>query len=70
MAKTLNMTFILDSGKKLTKSLPDPKADLTRANVEPVMQSAVDRQLFVRDTATAVDIDSAVIREVTETKLI
>ena len=70
MAKTLRMTFALDSGKTLTKNLADPKDDLARANVEPVMQSIIDKQAIVRGTATAVDIDSAVIREVSETKLI
>ena len=70
MAKTLKMTFALDRGKTAAYSLADPKADLARANVEPFMQSIVDKQAVVRGTATVTDIDSAVIREVNETKLI
>ena len=70
MAKTLHMRFSLENGKATTVSLAQPKDDLTRANVEPVMQSIVDKQAIRVKEANATGIKSAVIREVNETKLI
>lgn len=70
MAKTLNMRFTLENGKTTTVSLAQPKDDLTRANVEPVMQAVVDKQAIRVKEATATGIKGAVIREVNETKII
>ena len=42
MAKTLNMRFALDNGRTTAMSLAAPKEDLTREQVEPVMQMVVD----------------------------
>lgn len=68
--KTLFMVFVLDSGKNLTVKLPNAKTDLARANVEPVMQSIVDKQFFKVGTATVADIAEAYLQEVTQTELI
>ena len=70
MAKTLKMVFGLDSGKDYTLNLAEPKSDIARANVEPVMQSIIDKQAFLIGTTTPVGIKSAFVREVTDTKLI
>ncbi len=70
MKKTLKMIFGLDSGKKSTVSLADPRADLDRDDVEPVMQMVIDKQAQVIGEASPTSIDAAVIVEVNETKLI
>lgn len=70
MAKTLNMRFKLENGKATTVSLPSPKDDLLREDVEPVMQAIIDKQAIRVKEANAAEISSAVIREVNETKLI
>ena len=70
MAKTLNMRFALEDGKTTTVSLAQPKDDLSREDVAPVMQSIVDKQAIRVKEANATAIKSAVIREVNELKLI
>ena len=70
MAKTLNMRVLLDNGRTTAMSIADPKNDLTRATVEPVMQTIVDKSALSVSEAFAVGIKSAVIREVNETKLL
>lgn len=68
--KNLFMVFALDNGKNYTIKLANAKNNLARANVEPAMQSIIDKQFFVVGTATVVDIVEAYLQEVTETKLI
>ena len=70
MAKTLNMRFALADGKTTTMSLAQPKDNLAREDVEPVMQTIIDKQAIRVNEAAATGIKSAVIREVNETKLI
>jgi hypothetical protein len=70
MAKTLNMRFALANGRTATTSLAQPKDELSREDVEPVMQLIVDKQAIRVKEANAAGIKSAVIREVNETKLI
>ena len=70
MAKTLNMRFLLDNGKTTTMGLAQPKDNLTRAQVEPVMQAVLDASAISVNGALAVAMKSAAIREVTATKLI
>ena len=43
MSKTLNMRFTLDNGESTTMSIAAPKDDLAREDVEPVMQSIIDK---------------------------
>ena len=70
MAKTLNMRFALTNGKTTTIGLAQPKNDLTREQVEPVMQAIIDKEALLVKEATPAEIKSAVIREVNELKLI
>ena len=70
MAKTLNMRFALANGRTATTSLAQPKDELSREDVEPVMQLIVDKHAICVKEANAAGIKSAVIREVNETKLI
>ncbi len=70
MAKTLNMRFTLSNGKTTTLSLAQPKDDLDRATVEPVMQNIVDKEALMVKEATPAAIKAAILREVSETKLI
>ena len=46
------------------------KEDLSRADVEPVMQTIIDKQAIRVKESNATGIKSAVIREVNDTKLI
>lgn len=70
MAKTLNMKFALENGRSTTVSLVQPKDEIAREDVEPVMQAIIDKQAIRVKEANATEIKSAVIREVNETKLI
>ncbi len=70
MAKTLNMRFTLDNGRTTTMSVANPKEDLTRAQVEPVMQNVIDKAAITVSNALPAEIKAAVIREVNETKII
>ena len=70
MAKTLNMRFALDNGNLTAMSLAAPKDDLTREQVEPVMQAIIDTSAISVNNALPTEIKSAVVREVNELKLI
>ncbi|MBR1553614.1 MAG: DUF2922 domain-containing protein [Schwartzia sp.] len=70
MAKTLNMRFTLTNGRTTTMGLAQPKNNLSREQVEPVMQAIIDKEALLVKEATPAAIKSAVIREVNETKLI
>ncbi|MEG6585012.1 DUF2922 domain-containing protein [Dendrosporobacter sp. 1207_IL3150] len=47
MTKTLEMVFRNAEGKEVTLSLADPKEDLTKAEVDTVMQQIVSRNIFI-----------------------
>ena len=70
MAKTLKMTFTLENGRTSTISLAQPKDDLAREDVEPVMQNIVDKEALIVGLAKATEIKGAVVREVNENKII
>ncbi|MBO4852522.1 MAG: DUF2922 domain-containing protein [Schwartzia sp.] len=70
MSKTLNMRFVLTNGRTSTMGVPNPKDDLAREDVEPVMQSIIEKSALLIKEATPESIKAAVIREVNETKLI
>ena len=46
MTKTLEMVFRNSSGKTVTLSMPDPKEDITLAQVEAVMDEIVAKKVF------------------------
>lgn len=50
MTKTLEMVFRNTSGKEVTLSLADPKEDLTKAQVDAVMQEIISRNIFTSKT--------------------
>ena len=66
----LYMIFGLDNGKNLSVSILDPKTNLTRAQVEPVMQGLLDSDAFLYNGAHAVNIVDAYVREVSTTEII
>ena len=70
MAKTLNMKFALENGKSTTVNVPQSKDNLEREDVEPVMQTIIDKQAIRVNESNATEIKSAVIREVNELQLI
>lgn len=72
MASTrkLYMVFTLETGKHMSLCVDQPKADLDRENVEPLMEMIVQKQAFVVGTANLVGIADAYIREVDTEKLI
>lgn len=47
MAKTLEMVFRTGAGKETVINLPDPKADLTLAQVQTVMQDIITKNIFL-----------------------
>lgn len=46
MSKSLEMVFRNNSGKETTISLADPKDGLTKAEVDTLMQSILDKNIF------------------------
>ena len=46
MAKTLQMHFRNQSGNNVTITLPDPRADLTAAEVEAAMNTVIAKNVF------------------------
>ncbi len=70
MAKKLNMRFTMTDGKTTTLGVANPKDNLAREDVEPVMQSIIAKSALLVREATPESIKAAVIREVNETKLI
>lgn len=70
VTKRLYMIFGLSNGKNLSVSLLDPKDNIARAQVEPVMQALIDGNVFLYNGATAVSIVDAYVREVSTTEII
>ncbi|MDD3114501.1 MAG: DUF2922 domain-containing protein [Anaerovibrio sp.] len=70
MASTLNMVFTRGSAAK-TIALSEPRRDLTGAEVHDIMQTILDRQifLFAGDAAQLDGIKRAYIRENVVTEL-
>lgn len=46
MAKTLEMVFRNENGNTVTLAVPDPQDNLTRAQVEAVMQNIIAKNVF------------------------
>lgn len=69
--KELVMVFDTTGDTKITMRLRDPRADLNRDDVEPVMQMAIDNQLLVTSAGDAVTgINSAYLQQVETDKYI
>ena len=70
MARTLKMTFGLDDDTEMTVNLSEPKADITKTEVDAVCGNAVTKGIFLINGTAPESYKGAVIREVTETPLI
>ena len=51
MKKVLEMVFNTEASKEVTLSVQAPKDDLTKAAVQTVMQSIIDKHFFAATTA-------------------
>jgi uncharacterized protein len=67
--KQLFMVWKLNNGKNFTVSLKQPKDDLTSEDVAPVMQSAVDNNVFLVGTARVAEAVDAYVRDTTKLDL-
>ncbi|NLW17791.1 MAG: DUF2922 domain-containing protein [Firmicutes bacterium] len=67
MSITLQLSFLTELGNTVTLSIPDPKPGLTEAEVQQVMQTIIDKNVFTSTTGPLVAIKAArvVAREVT-----
>ncbi len=71
MTRTLNMVFLLaGTNKELTLSLTDPKAGLTKAEVDSVMNELIAKKALVKGLMPATGIKGAGIREVNTIALV
>lgn len=59
MAKALEMVFRSESGKEVTISIVDPRADLTQAEVKTVMDDIIAKQIFESKTGDLAQIVEA-----------
>ena len=62
MTKTLEMVFRNQDGKEVTVRMADPKDDLTKAQVDPVMQDIIAKNVFTTNGGDLVQIVDARIR--------
>lgn len=62
MTKTLELVFRNASGKEVTVSVAEPKADLTKAQVDVVMQDIVAKNIFSTTGGDLVQVVDARIR--------
>jgi len=67
MSVVLQMSFLTELGNTVTLSIPDPKPGLTEEEVQQVMQTIIDKNVFTSTTGPLVAIKAArvVAREVT-----
>lgn len=67
MSITLQLSFLTELGNTVTLSIPDPKPGLTETEVQQVMQTIIDKNVFTSTTGSLVAIKAArvVAREVT-----
>ncbi|MDQ0202581.1 DUF2922 domain-containing protein [Pectinatus haikarae] len=69
VTKNLQMVFALADGKKLTYNLTDPKDDVTKAQVETVMNGMITNSVVMKDNVAAAKIDGIYVRTVESTEL-
>ena len=69
MSKILKMTFVLSGNKTVTYNLADPKAGLTKAEVEAVMNSMITKKAGIVNGVSPTAIKEAVLRSTEETAL-
>lgn len=59
--RKLTMVFTLDNGDNLKYNLLNPKDELTKSEVDVVMQKMIDVQAIIKDTHKAISIKEAYI---------
>lgn len=69
MTSKLTMVFVLADGKDFKYNLTDPKENLTKAEVDAVMQDIIDNNIILKDAQAAVGIKEAYITTTTQTAL-
>lgn len=69
MTKKLNVVFVLNTGKKFTFGLADPKEGLTRAAVDVFTKEAIDNKGFIVNDAYPVSVNSVYIHSEDNTPL-
>lgn len=67
--KQLFMVWKLDNGKNFTVSLKQPKADIDSETVAPVMQMAIEKDIFRPGAASVVEAVDAYVRDTTKLDL-
>lgn len=70
MEKTLMIILYLDNGKQMTLSIPDPRSDLTEAEVYAAMSAILQRRCLLSENgARATGYKKAYLRIVDEQAL-
>jgi hypothetical protein len=69
MTKKLNMVFKTDEGKEVTIVLPDPKDDLTKAQVVAVMDQIIAKEIFTSNKGKLSTVVDAIIKSTDEVAL-
>jgi hypothetical protein len=59
VSSVLEMNFITELGGRFKVSLPDPRTDITAAQVETAMNTIIDKNIFSTITGNAAAIHSA-----------
>lgn len=67
--KKLSMIFTMDNGDEFKYTLADPKDDLTKAEVDEVMQKMVDSQAISKKGHTVASKKEAYITVTTQSEL-
>lgn len=52
--KVLRLTFLTTMGKTVTFSIPNPRPDLTKSEVEDVMDTVIAKNIFLTGTGELV----------------
>ena len=69
MKETLLIEFQLENNKKTTISIPDPRTDVTKADVATAAEEIVNKQAILSAGGPVVAFKRAYIRAVQETEL-
>ena len=69
MKETLLIEFQLENNKKTTISIPDPRTDVTKADVATAAEEIVNKQAILSAGVPVVAFKRAYIRAVQETEL-
>jgi len=69
MTKKLNMVFKTDEGKEVNIALPDPKDDLTKAQVVAVMDQIIAKEIFISTKGKLSAVVDAIIKSTDEVSL-